>query len=165
MRAFLMREGDRVRVVTPYVPEFVADLKEEIPYYAKSWDRDSKNWLVDGEYEETALEVASRYFETTVVVSEAEALRRERAARADSRPTPPPSPHGTDECASRVRQVWREEAELYLLPGAPISVIQAAYRAVSKLVHPDLAGAGNHARMVAVNKAYDLLVKRAGGTS
>lgn len=39
MRAFLLREGDRIRVVTPYVPEFVADLKDEIPYYAKSFDR------------------------------------------------------------------------------------------------------------------------------
>jgi hypothetical protein len=164
MRAFLMREGDRVRVVTPYVPEFVADLKEEIPYYAKTWDRESKNWLVDGEYEETALEVATRYFETTVVVAEAEALRRERAARAASAPPPrPDAAHSTARCAEVVRSVYREEAELYLLPGAPLAVIQAAYRAVSKLVHPDLAGESSHARMVAVNRAYDLLVKRTEG--
>jgi hypothetical protein len=161
VRAFLLREGDRVRVVTPYVPEFVADLKEEIPYYAKTWDRDSKNWLVDGEYEETALEVASRYFETTVVISEADALRRERAARSASAPPRPEPPHSSTRCAEIVRSVYREEAELYLLPGAPLAVVQAAYRAVSKLVHPDLAGSSSHARMVAVNRAYDFLVKRA----
>jgi hypothetical protein len=168
VRAFLLREGDRIRVITPYVPDFVTDLKAEIPYYAKSFDRDSKHWLVDGEYEETVLEVASHYFETTVVVSESDALRRERAARASAAAPPPPSPpspHDANECARRVRGIWKEEAELYLLPGAPWSVIEAVYRAVAKLTHPDLVGPSGNARMVAVNRAYDVLKKRFGGAA
>ena len=167
MRAFLLREGDRIRVVTPYLAEFVADLKADVPYYAKDFDRESKHWLVDGEYEEMVREIADRYFETTVVVSEAEALRRERAARASAAPPPPPqqSLHDTNECARRVRVMWREEAELFLLPGAPFEVIQAAYRAVAKLFHPDLVGSGGHERMVAINKAYSVLERRAKGAS
>lgn len=165
MRAYLLREGDRVRVITPYVPEFVTDLKAEIPYYAKDFDRDSKHWIVDGEYEGAVREIASNDFETTVVVPEAEALRREQAARRTAASPSPSPPHDTNECARRVRQVWREEAELYLLPGAPRSVIEAAYRAVAKLFHPDLVGSDGHARMVAINRAYDALKKRAGGAA
>lgn len=165
MRAYLLREGDRVRVITPYVAEFVTDLKAEIPYYAKDFDRDSKHWLVDGEYEEALAEVASRYFETAVVIPEAEALWRERAARASAPPPKPQPPHDTDECARRVRIRWQEEAELYLLPGAPLAVIEAAFRAVAKLVHPDLVGPSGHARMVAVNRAYEALKQKIRGAA
>ena len=166
MRAYLLREGDRVRVITPYVPDFVTDLKAEVPYYAKDFDRDSRHWLVDGEYEETVIEVAGRYFETAIVIPEAEALRRERAARAAAPPPPSaPAPHDTNECARRVRAMWCEEAELYVLPGAPLSVIKAAFRAVAKLCHPDLIGPSGHARMVAVNRAYEALRKRIGGAA
>lgn len=168
MRAVLLREGARVRLFTPFCREFVDELKQEVPYYAKTFDGESKNWIVDGEYEETVVEVASRYFETTVVVPEAEAMRRERAARAQATTAPPPGaaqPHSSDECARRVRSIWREEAELFLLPGAPFAVIQAAYRAVAKLFHPDLTGSEGHARMVAINKAYDTLERRSKGAS
>lgn len=167
MRAFLLREGDRTRVVTPYLSEFVEDLKAEIPYYAKQFDRESKHWLVDGEYEDTALEVAERYFETTVVVSEAEALRREQTARASARPSPPPQaqpPHDTNECARRVRTIWREEAELYLLPGAPFALIRVVYRELAKILHPDISKAPDATEaMVRLNRAYETLTKRYSG--
>jgi hypothetical protein len=161
VRAFLLREGDRTRVVTPYVPEFVEDLKAEIPYYAKQFDRESKHWVVDGEYEDTALEIASRYFEAIVVVPEAEALRREQAARMSARPSPQQAPHGSDVCVRVVRTVWQEEAELYLLPGAPYAVIQAAYRALAKTLHPDVSKATDAtAIMVRLNRAYETLTRR-----
>lgn len=168
MRAYLLREGDRTRVITPYVPEFVSDLKAEIPYHAKDFDRDSKHWIIDGEYEDRALEVASRYFEATVVVPEAEALRRERAARAAGAAQAPPSSrpaHNATQCLGEVRRIWREEAELSVLPEALFAVIQAAYRALSKLTHPDVVGPSGHAAMVRINQAYDLLTKRHAGRS
>lgn len=167
MRALLLREGDRIRAFTPYCPDFIADLKNEIPFHAKHWDGDAKNWVVDGDYEEPLLEVAERYFDVLVAVSESDALRRERAARATSA-TPPPQaqpPHDTNECARRVRSIYREEAELFLLPGAPFSVVQAAYRAVAKLFHPDVVGSGGNARMVSINRAYDTLERRSKGAT
>jgi len=163
MRAFLYREGGRLRVITPYVPEFVDDLKARIPYHAKSFDRESKHWLVDEDYEEDLFDVTSDYFEVTLVVSEADALRRERMARAQARPapTPPPEPtHNSQECLRRIKHLYQEEAALHLLPGAPLSVVQGAYRALAKMLHPDVVGASGHAEMVRVNRAYDLLQKR-----
>lgn len=166
MRAYLLREGSRIRVITPYVPDFVSDLKTEIPYYARSFEPEGKCWLIDAEREEEILDVTSRYFDPLFVVTEAEALRRERAAKAS---TPPPSSspsgHGSAECLRIVRGVWQEEAELHLLPGAPLSLVEAAWRAMAKLFHPDLVGPGGHTRMVAINRAYETLRKRVGGAA
>lgn len=166
MRAVLLREGDRIRAFAPYCPDFIADLKSEIPYHAKHWDGDARNWVVDGDYEEPLIEISERHFDVLIAVSELDSVRRERAARASAAPPPQAQPpHDTNECARRVRGIWREEAELYLLPGAPFSVIQAAYRAVAKLFHPDVAGSDGHARMVAVNRAYDTLERRSKGAT
>jgi hypothetical protein len=162
MRAFIYREEDRLRVVTPYVREFVDDLKARIPYHARGFDPEAKHWLIDRDYEEDLETVMSDYFDVTTVVSEAEALRRERAARvagAAQRPAPEPT-HNVEECARRVRHLHQEEAALYLLPGAPWKVVQAAYRALATLLHPDVAGAGSHAEMVRINRAYETLERR-----
>jgi hypothetical protein len=163
MRAFIYREEDRLRVVTPYVREFVDDLKLRIPYHARGFDPEAKHWLIDGNYEEELVDVMSEYFDVMTVVSEAEAIRRERAARAkataEARPEPPP-PHPVGECDRRVRALYREEATLYLLPGAPFPVIQAAYRALARMLHPDLAGVEKHDDMVRLNRAFEALERR-----
>ena len=161
MKALLMREGDRIRVFAPYSPDFVAELKENVPYHAKSWDGDSKNWLVDEDYEDPLIEVASTYFDVSIVVSEDEARRRERAAKAATTPNDTSRPaHNAQQCLSEVKRLWREETDLFLIPGAPWPVVQAVYRSVAKLFHPDIAGPSGAARMVAANKAYELLEKR-----
>lgn len=46
---------------------------------------------------------------------------------------------------------------LYLAPGAPPEVIEAAHRALVKLLHPDRAGADTTAAMARVNAARDVL--------
>jgi Putative quorum-sensing-regulated virulence factor len=51
-------------------------------------------------------------------------------------------------------------AELHLLPSAPPEVVDAAYRALVKLLHPDWVGPGSMSRMVALNNARDAI--RAG---
>src|SRR5205085_11026360 len=99
----------------PYSPAFVEDLKAEIPYSAKRWDGDARNWVVSDEYEDVLLEVASRYFEIDMVVTQDEALRREQTARKSAASAPPsssPSPHSSSECARFVRSVWRVQATL-----------------------------------------------------
>ena len=47
---------------------------------------------------------------------------------------------------------------LFVTPNAPPEVIQAAYRALAKLYHPDFGG--DPSRMVELNKAYDELVSK-----
>jgi hypothetical protein len=44
-------------------------------------------------------------------------------------------------------------ATLFVLPNAPIEVVQAAYRALAKLYHPDFGGPPE--RMIAINQAYE----------
>jgi hypothetical protein len=48
-------------------------------------------------------------------------------------------------------------ASLFVTPNAPLSVIQAAYRALAKEAHPDTGG--SHDRMKAINAAFDLASK------
>jgi DnaJ-class molecular chaperone len=43
------------------------------------------------------------------------------------------------------------------LPTAPLPVVQAAYRALAQLWHPDRNSGQGHAEMVAVNHAYEAL--------
>lgn len=158
-RAFLYRAGDRIQAVAPFNNDFKEDLKSEIPHHARTFDSELKNWLIDADYEEMVYEIATRYFDVIAVVSEADALRRERAARAAAPPPPREPSHSSDECLRRVRGLYAEESTLYTLPGAPFAVIQAAYRALAKILHPD-AGGSSHQAMVALNRAYESLERR-----
>ncbi len=48
---------------------------------------------------------------------------------------------------------------LYLQAGAPMQLIQAAYKVLAKLHHPDVVG-GDGATMAEINHAYDLLLRK-----
>ncbi len=50
---------------------------------------------------------------------------------------------------------------LYLQAGAPLQLIQAAYKTLAKLHHPDVVG-GDTATMVEINNAYDVLTRKLG---
>lgn len=58
----------------------------------------------------------------------------------------------------RVRRTWDERAaqawhELWLTPGAPREVVDAAYKALARMYHPD-TGRDDPEAMLRVNKAY-----------
>ena len=57
--------------------------------------------------------------------------------------------------------VGRAYDVLYLQAGAPVPLIQAAYKALAKLHHPDVAG-GDTMTMAEINTAYDLLMQKLG---
>lgn len=159
-RAFLLREGDSIRVMTPFLEEFKEDLKAEIPYSGKRWDADGRGWIVSVEYEDTLRDIVERYFEATFLVTEADALRRERAAGATIRQAPPQPPHDTAECGRRVRSQWPHDSTMFLQPGAPQDLVIAAYRVLSKIFHPDVSGRDSTAEMAKINMAYTELSKR-----
>jgi curved DNA-binding protein CbpA len=46
---------------------------------------------------------------------------------------------------------------LYVTPDAPQEVVEAAHRALVRLLHPDVAGVASTSRMARVNAAMDLL--------
>lgn len=162
MRGFFVREDAGVRIVTPYDPDFVASLKEAVPYSYRSFDGTSKSWKVYEPYIETGLGVALTCFDDLEELYSESALEREtaKAFSAHRCPTAPAASHDTAECLRRVCAIYREEAALHVLPSAPFTVVQAAYRALAKLLHPDLGGAASHHAMVEINRAYEALDRR-----
>ena len=150
-----------MRLITPFIREFVDGLKETVPWRYRSYDGDSKTWTIEEPYTDEALALALDYYDELEEVYTEAAVQREiaRAFKTHTcQTTATPSSHGTDECLRRVRHLHQEHAALYLLPGAPWSVVQAAYRALAMLVHPDRGG--SHQTMVDVNRAYETLQKR-----
>ncbi len=167
--ALLIREvGDTIRMVAPYDRDCVSDLRE-IPYKAKRFEHDTKHWFISDDYDDLLEEIVSRYFTVIWLISEAESNARVRQARASSQRQHSSSgaqssagggSHTSNECKREVARIWKEEATLFVFPGAPWPVVQAAYRALAKLWHPDHNNGAGHERMVEVNRAYAVLEKR-----
>lgn len=96
---------------TPYVPDFVDDLKSSLPKFSRKWDPDLKMWWVATEFVDRARAVLRRHYEldgTTTMVT-----------------------RNSDDSAWEI---------LWLRPGAPFEVLRAAYRALAQLHHPDVGG-------------------------
>jgi hypothetical protein len=128
-RAIVHDVGDGVILETPFVADFVDDLKAEISARKRRWDPARKAWWVAASAIDQALDITRRYY--TV----------EFAEEADE-----PAPYPRSESVN----AW---AALWLVPGAPPEVVAAAYRAMAKLHHPDHGG--DNAAMQRVNAAYE----------
>ena len=59
---------DYLTIQSPYNARFVADLKEEVPPEERMWDPDQKVWEVSADLYDTAMEVASRYYNVKVEI-------------------------------------------------------------------------------------------------
>jgi len=111
----------------PYDENLIADLKREIPKWARNYDAYFKTWYIFPAYIAVAEDIFNRYFS--------------RQYDSDYRPlglfsTLP------DWCKT-----------LYILPNAPGVVIDAVYRALSKINHPDVGG--SHSAMLKLNAAIE----------
>jgi hypothetical protein len=127
-----------VEFVFPYVPAMVEALKR-VPAHARNYDPATKVWMVREPYVRQALDHFKRYFPHAMIT--------DGGARHSAPPPPPPtapvaSPHAT----------------LFLLPSAPLEVIEAAYKALVKLHHPDRLPepekATGNATLARINVAY-----------
>lgn len=130
-------EGGAVEVWWPFDQEALDDFKAAIPHPFRRWDAQRRCWRVD-----------------RVRAAQAVAWLRDRFPNADEipwrrrdEPPPPPPPGG-----SRPVEPW---ASLHLLPTAPRPVVDAAYRAMARIAHPDLGGDAD--RMKRINAAYEQL--------
>jgi hypothetical protein len=115
----------------------VADaIKARIPAYARTYDPRAKAWCIETYWLHELYDVLPE-------------LRDHLNGRARTRRAEPPP------CALQVPpEVAEAFVALHLLPTAPRQVVQAAYRALAQLHHPDAGG--NHQAMVAVNAAYEV---------
>ena len=130
-RATYTRAGE-VDLRFPYNARLVELLKSEIPARARAYDPDDKTWTVIAAYATRAVNLLLDHFPDA---------RIERpGTRAE--PAPPLTPA-------------RPFAVLHLLPSAPPELIDAAYRTLARLHHPDVGG--DPEAMRALNDARDAL--------
>ena len=136
-RYYIRRHDDRVVLSTPYDAEFVSGIKA-IPSYFRSYEPDAKTWTVRKPRDDAAVVLTLRSFPDLYVED----------LRIGYHQAPPPG-------SSTIPSSSSPHAALYVTPNAPTYVVDAAYRALAKRMHPDINAptAGNEMR--AINAAYE----------
>jgi len=137
----MTRRLGSVELVFPYDPDMVEAIKATVPFACRSYDPATHICKVSDPYTERAIDLFRVHFPHAL-------LSDQRPGRQGTPPPPKPTqsaPH----------------AVLHLLPSAPREVIDAAYKALVKLNHPDRLPSGErdaaHQRMSAINIAYERL--------
>lgn len=126
-----------LKVTFRFRREVVESLKDTIPASARAYDPDEKAWFISPGWTQVALASLRWYFDEVEVI--------------EYRPLFEPEP---------IRKTDPTYAELHLLPSAPWPVVEAVYRAMARLNHPDTGGDGE--KMKRLNLAYESLQRRAG---
>ena len=123
-------------------PTMVEEFKRAIPAYCRRYLPDTREWFVTTPYAEQALAIFRRGFPAARVVSDRTA------------PPPPPS-------AARPMAEEHHYAALHLRASAPREVVDAVYRVLVKVNHPDRLPLPQrdraHQQMCAINAAYEAL--------
>jgi hypothetical protein len=114
-------------------------LKLRIPAHARTWDPGWKIWTVSPEWRRTAIDLM------------VEAFGFEHVQIVDQEPQRDPEPTSSlrSDPAFMV---------LHLRESAPPELIQAAYKTLARLAHPDTGG--DTLAMQRINRAYDDLKER-----
>ena len=114
---------------TPYHTEFLQDFKTLIPGRQRTWNPDDKIWHIRPSAVDDVIALCKTWFSDNVEVV---FCKREGShQRTDT------GPHGV----------------LFVQEGAPREVVEAAYKALARLHHPDKGG--DTKTMQAINAAYD----------
>jgi hypothetical protein len=119
------RLGDGT-INSPFNAGFVTDLKDMIPSRKRSWDPDDKSWWVHADYALVAIEICEMWFHDVRV--------KDMAAVSSGQHDP-------------------DYTTLHLLPSAPWPVVDAAYRQLARIHHPDAGG--DTEGMQKINAAFD----------
>ena len=123
-------DGSAADVTFPFDAFVVAELKRVVPAWLRSYDPDLKTWMVDGRYVHLVYHVLAQVFGDVDVEGS-------RAGTADRGGDP------------------REAAliVLHLRPTAPPELVDAAYKCLARLHHPDRGG--STLTMQAINAAAE----------
>jgi hypothetical protein len=113
----------------------ITELKGIIPVAFRNYEPTKKTWLItDWEcLDEWIGELRSVYTVETVY--------------DDGQPSQKPPP----------QSIASPFQTLYLLPNAPPEVVKAAYKALSRIHHPDARG--NHEKMIEINLAFEIITQ------
>jgi len=134
------RHDGSVALSFPYHRGVVDALKSSIPADGRSYHPSTRTWTAAPPYADTARRLMREAFP---FVAETEAAG-----------APAPDP---------IRQTDHAYADLHLLPSAPPALVEAAFRCLSKQLHPDRGG--QHEAMIRLNAAVSALRARQGVAS
>jgi len=126
--------GNHVAISFPFDRTLVDRFKNDIPAHARTYVPETKTWLFESAYAARAVGLLTERFPDALV---------ENA----------PGPH-----VATVSDYESEYLTLFVIPAAPPEVVKAAYRALSKLYHPDKGG--DTTTMQRINEAYSHLESR-----
>lgn len=137
---FVEHDPPWVYLTFKYNQDVVDDLKWNLPSYARRWNPEERAWMVTEDRYDDAIRIL---LDHDYVVH----YRRqyEEKARQESKPPPPP----------RERPQSPAHRVLFIAADAPPEVVRAAYRALSKIHHPDAGG--DEEKMKEVNEAWSKL--------
>lgn len=158
----------------PYDAEFVQQFKKWLAPNQRVWDKPNKRWLVRVDAMPTLNSLLEKKFgyqvqfervEVEDALAKLEVTQEELAEMRQELEASRGEVAFLMDFVQRLREE-REQAPfthpdfstLHLLPDAPIEVIDAVYKALVKLHHPDRGG--DTRRMQAVNAAVDSVRKR-----
>lgn len=126
--------GNHVAISFPFDRLLVDRFKIDVPAYARTYVPETKTWLFESAYAARAVHLLQERFPD---------------ARVESAP---------DQDVATVSDHESEYLTLFVIPDAPPEVVKAAYRALSKLYHPDRGG--DVTAMQRINDAYERLESR-----
>lgn len=147
-----------VYLYLPYDAGYVAWIKDHVPAGQRTWEADEKRWWIAETYADGAVKMARTVFpllDTSAYDGKGQQRPHEDYRQAGFG-------------GNARQQTQRQEAPasgphaiLFLLPSAPAEVVNAAYKALAKVYHPDAGTRPDTLRMTAINNALDEL-KKAG---
>ncbi len=130
-----------VRLTFPYSAYMVDRLKVHVPGYARTFDPDTKAWTIAGGYAGTAAPLMHEIFPDVETIDPT-------GPRFGSQQSGPRFDGGSG---------TREDpyVVLHLRPTAPAELIDAAYKVLARLAHPDVGG--DTATMQRINAAVETI--------
>lgn len=163
----------------PFSQEWVNLIKYRVPSLYRSWEPEERTWSIDSLYAKTALETLAMYFDVHLVSASRDDQRRNHSGFRNPFGDDDPDDYGdsggsgggartppfktSKEAVDLLAEMYPHHTALGLLPSVTWEVVQAAYRALAKLYHPDKPD-GSVERMQSLNNAYDALKERYGKT-
>ena len=129
----IVRRDGAVTLTFPFDAWLVDALKGEVPGHARTYAPDTRAWTIAPAYAGIAIRLMYQAFTDVEVIDAAAGPGFDRGG--DPR-----------EAALVV---------LHLRPSAPPELVDAAYRTLARLNHPDRGG--DHDAMLALNQAYDAI--------
>ena len=139
--------GNWFVISTPFNRSFVESLKTHIPAHAREWDGGAKLWKINAPFAPIASRVIRTYFPDADIP---ETPNFQNAPHSPNFRNP-----SVNTCQCRNDP---DAARLFILPTAPLPVVTAVYRALSKELHPDCGGSDDE--MQELNSAYERLKER-----